>query len=185
MSIDSEWSLFEAILENRFIRYRLVMDVVFTKMPKHINLSKVLYAMEFYESKLIRKGIQKNLNVQVKFDPNLRIKHGRYAQCYWVYENRAPRDFIIEIDSGMSESKIIKILAHEMAHVKQYVNGDIYDYIKFPSKTRWKKTTIDKDSMDYWEYPWEIEAHGYEICLYEMFKEHMRKLNIRKRGDKQ
>lgn len=65
----------------------------------------------------------------------------------------------------------IKVLAHELVHVKQYLNNQLYDYVtgdvRFEGRV-YKETTAD---ADYWESPWEIEAHGREYGIYAQFKE--------------
>lgn len=67
-----------------------------------------------------------------------------------------------------------KVLAHELIHVKQYLNNQIYDYItgdiRFEGRV-YKEVTAD---ADYWDTPWEIEAHGREYGVYAQFKEHQK-----------
>ena len=65
-------------------------------------------------------------------------------------------------------------LAHEMIHVKQYARGELKDYLRV-NKSKWKGEIIDPQEVDYWDQPWEIEAHGREKELYYKFMNHLRK----------
>jgi hypothetical protein len=81
------------------------------------------------------------------------------------YNNsRKAREFEIEIHSGIGASEILKTLAHEMTHIKQYVYGETNETL-----TRWKGIKVDSDNLDYWVQPWEIEAHGMESGLFSKF----------------
>ena len=68
---------------------------------------------------------------------------------------------------------MIATLAHELVHVKQYVYGE---YVKFTRADKehlikWCGEYIDHQTTPYWEYPWEIEACGLEVCLYHQYCE--------------
>jgi len=55
-------------------------------------------------------------------------------------------------------------VCHEMVHVKQYARGELYES-SAQNKHRWQGKWINKDP-DYWDQPWEIEAHGRETGLF-------------------
>lgn len=75
-----------------------------------------------------------------------------------------PRSFELEIHSKMSLRKVLETVAHEMVHVKQYARGELYEGSRI-AKHRWQGKWLAKDP-DYWEQPWEIEAHGREAGLF-------------------
>lgn len=62
-------------------------------------------------------------------------------------------------------------LAHELVHVKQYLNNEMFDYVS--GDVRYKGDYFDsrwqKDEEAYYNSPWEIEAYGREWGLYKMF----------------
>jgi len=62
-------------------------------------------------------------------------------------------------------------LAHEMVHVKQFSLGDLKDG-KPSTITVWQGVPFDEDTIDYWDTPWEVEAHGREKGLFARFKHH-------------
>ena len=62
-------------------------------------------------------------------------------------------------------------LGHELVHVKQYINGEMFDYKN--GDVRHKgiifASTYMEDEEVYYDSPWEIEAYGREYGLYKMF----------------
>ena len=56
-------------------------------------------------------------------------------------------------------------------HVKQYLNGEIFDYKS--GDVRYKGSYFDSSYQEseesYYDSPWEIEAYGREAGLYRMF----------------
>jgi len=75
-----------------------------------------------------------------------------------------PRSFEIEIHKNMPLRKVLETLCHEMVHVKQYARGELYEST-VQGKHRWQGTWLNKDP-NYWDQPWEIEAHGREAGLF-------------------
>lgn len=75
-----------------------------------------------------------------------------------------PRVFEIEIHNKLRLRKILETLCHEMVHAKQYARGELYEGSRV-NKHRWHGKWLDKDP-DYWDQPWEIEAHGRECGLF-------------------
>lgn len=62
-------------------------------------------------------------------------------------------------------------LGHELVHVKQYLNGEIFDYKS--GDVRYKGSYFDSSYQEneesYYDSPWEVEAFGRELGLYRMF----------------
>jgi hypothetical protein len=62
-------------------------------------------------------------------------------------------------------------LGHELVHVKQYLNNEVFDYKD--GSVRYKGVIFDGsyyvDEECYFDSPWEIEAYGREWGLYRMF----------------
>ena len=75
-----------------------------------------------------------------------------------------PRCFDIEVHSKQSLRRFLETVAHEMVHVKQFAKGELYEGIRV-NKHRWLGEYVDND-IDYWDLPWEIEAHGRECGLF-------------------
>jgi hypothetical protein len=71
-------------------------------------------------------------------------------------------------------------LGHELVHVKQYLNNEIFDYVNGDVRFRGKVFDAShyRDHEKYYDSPWELEAYGRESGLYQIFKnrkmEHLR-----------
>ena len=87
--------------------------------------------------------------------------------CTKLVEKKNPRDFEIEVDYKLSLRQILETVCHEMVHVKQYARNEMCDADTFhTNKTSWKSNTVCTKSTEYWDLPWEIEAHGREVGLF-------------------
>jgi len=75
-----------------------------------------------------------------------------------------PRTFEIELQKGMKLRRLLEVLAHELVHVKQYARGELYVGAR-NAKHRWQGKWMS-DNLNYWDSPWEIEAHGREAGLF-------------------
>jgi hypothetical protein len=74
------------------------------------------------------------------------------------------REFLIELHPYITGKEILKTLAHEFVHVKQYVYEELNE-----EQTQWQGQPFDSDAVDYYELPWEIEAYGREAGLWNNF----------------
>jgi len=67
-------------------------------------------------------------------------------------------------------------VGHEMVHIKQYLNGELFDYAS--GNVRYKGELFPANLEDaeeaYFDSPWEIEAYGREYGLYRMFAEKLK-----------
>lgn len=70
-------------------------------------------------------------------------------------------------------------LGHELIHVKQYLNNEIFDYKN--GFVRYKGNEFDdsyKTKLEnYFESPWEVEAYGREYGLFRIYEQ------LKKNGD--
>ena len=140
------------------------------------KLKLAMHAMcEFALARLdVSKRIRKNLSLNIHMghhDSEGEAKLGKYANRY------RPRDFKINLDHHRMERddydrelgdtewghRVLKVLAHELVHVKQYIRGELSWR---EAGLHWKGVNFDTNNlMDYYELPFEIEAHGREYGL--------------------
>jgi len=126
-------------------------------------------AAEYFSSELIpNKRIRNNCYTLICFNDKI-TEFGCAEIIGYNTLNRA-REFKIEIHPGIGSRNILETLAHEMVHVKQYVDGELND-----SLTNWRGKKVNSDDIDYWIQPWELEALGREQGLLTKFaiKEHL------------
>ena len=146
------------------------------------KLRVALYAMtEFAMSKLVPSSRLRN-NVSI----NIHLKHhceGGEAMLEDYANPYRPRDFKVIIDHHRAEiddygrerdatecaHEILKTLAHEIVHVKQYLTGEL---MMRRRGLCWRKDVMTSDSTtyeDYFDLPYEIEAYGREKGLLALF----------------
>jgi len=118
-------------------------------------------ATQFYVASLISKKMSDNIYLQLKFNKDLDVFG--YASVEEYNNSGKPREFLIEIHPGIGAKNILKTIAHELVHVKQYLRGETNEAL-----TRWKGARIS-DDLDYYLQPWEIEAYGLETGLFANF----------------
>ena len=117
----------------------------------------------FYAEQLLKPKTLENFDLKIRF--NSKIDAYGYASVTEFSPRNKPRQFEVELHPGIGAYDILRTLAHEMVHVKQYIAGDVNIAL-----TRWRGTRVD--DVDYWDQPWEIEAHGIEVGLFTKFVKH-------------
>jgi hypothetical protein len=132
--------------------------------PSRVNLKLCKDAIKFYGRHLLGEILYHRIDVTLNFDRSL-SKKNEYAFCEWEDQSHRAKEFTITIDSALGKRNMLLALAHEMVHVKQYAKGELKDYAR-SNKCKWKSQIIDPEVVDYWDFPWEIEAHGREKGLY-------------------
>ena len=140
------------------------------------RLKVALYAMtEFAMATLIpSKKLRDNISINVHLRKHLNQGEAKLAK----HANRyRPRDFKVYLNHHSMEKddygrertdtewghEILKTLAHELVHVKQYVMGEL----KCTTHGMvYKRTAYSPENIfDYFETPYEIEAFGRERGL--------------------
>ena len=144
------------------------------------KLKIAMYAMtEFAMAKLVPSDRLRN-NVSI----NIHMRHHDEGGEAMLAENAnryRPRDFKVIIDPPQAEiddynrtrtdtewgHTILRTLAHELVHVKQYIMGELTWRDK---GLLWKDETYDALYLtDHLETPYEIEAYGREKGLFVSF----------------
>lgn len=138
------------------------MQLSVLKCPdKKRFLPYVKRAAHFYASELISKRMCESIFVQIVFKVSDEFGFASIAD---YNDAGKPRGFEIEINPNIGARYILETLAHEMTHVKQYVYGETNETL-----SKWKGASVDSEKISYWKHPWEIEAHGVEVCLFTRF----------------
>ena len=140
--------------------------------PKTVPIKLCKQAIKWYGKKLLSDRIYNGISVLIEFN-NEELGKDYYAFCDWNDTNYRSKEFTITIDPNLSKRTMLLVLAHEMVHVKQYATGEMKDYLKF-ARTKYRGKVYDDSELDYWDYPWEIEAHGRERGLYLRFMKFLR-----------
>ena len=87
------------------------------------------------------------------------------GEVMWEDDNIRPRIFSMDLCNHITDRRLLRVLAHEIVHIRQYVRGDMKDYVRSAAYSKWKNKLIQimgKGSVSYYDYPWEIEARREE-----------------------
>ena len=98
------------------------------------------------------------LEIDIVLINNLRNKEGIAGDCTWEDRSYRPREFTIRIDSSQSKQELLETIAHEMVHVKQFARGELNDTNSLHI-SKWNDKEVDDIKTNYYDLPWEIEAH--------------------------
>lgn len=120
----------------------------------------------FFEKELIHPRTAQILEITFHFK---KLK-GAYGFCIYEDSNVRPREFTIEIDKGMSDENIIKTIAHELVHVKQYVKGELKERYKPNHFHMWHDELIIVNDDNFYDVPWEVEARKLEQELFLLYE---------------
>ena len=134
------------------------------------NRKLVERAAWWYAEKLMGKRLMNSLEININLRRNLITKEGCEGTAVWEDENIRPREFTIELDLTYSIRDVLITLAHEMVHTKQWAKGEMYEYAR-ADMVRYHQTKFNLNDINYWDYPWEIEAFGKQLGLFIRFCE--------------
>ena len=129
---------------------------------------------EFCATKLMTTRLANTLEINIELVNDLAKKEGVYGDCIWEDKPNRPKEFTIRADSKLAPRHMIETIAHEMVHVKQWAKGEMQELVR-QSKTRFNGTLFGE--TEYWDRPWEIEAHGREKGLFVRWAETTGKCN--------
>jgi hypothetical protein len=120
-------------------------------------------SVNFYAENLIpSKRLRDNIYLTIKFNPKLTV--WAFASIEEYNSSKKAREFLIEIHPWIGAAEILKTLAHEMVHIKQFAHGETNETL-----SKWKGISIDSDAIDYYQHPWELEAYSLETGLWTKF----------------
>lgn len=148
------------------------MNISIRGSAESLTKKEMKYILNFFAEILLGKRLSKNIDLNV-------IVSGSLPTSIWGlclptdYERKLPREFEIFLSPTLSKKKIIKTIAHEMVHIKQFARGEfkVYDQGKY----RWMGKQMNMTEKQYKKMPWEIEAHMSEKYLHDAYVIHMRK----------
>jgi len=106
------------------------------------------------------------LTIDIQLINRLREKESLAGDCIWEDSTTRPRHFTVRADSSQTLQEMLETVAHEMVHVKQYARGELKDFSKTTKLCKWKGDLMEWEKVNYYDLPWEIEAHGRERGLF-------------------
>ena len=122
-----------------------------------------LSAMNYFADSLLTKQLKKHIIIHVKFRKTMDVLGLVEIEDYNL--SGKPREFILEINRNQSDIEILRTLAHEMVHVRQYAYGELNE-----EGTQWCGQKMARD-LEYHEQPWEIEANDVGDIIFYSYME--------------
>jgi len=141
-----------------------------------LSKREIATAVKFYASLLMRESFADKIVVNVRCESNL-IMCGYQGFIEFLDDNHRPKEFLISLRKDLPKRKQLITIAHEMVHVKQYAKGEL-KYLFKGGHDKWQGKIIPRKTH-YFDKPWEIEAFGRELGLYERYIEYKKKNKIK------
>jgi hypothetical protein len=148
----------------------------------------------------VRRSVQNNSRINIKVispddvSNNVDVKDlKKYrAWCTYDYVLDGKKYFSVVLNAKQINKnskkphirmkKMLIDLGHELVHIKQYLNNEIFDYKS--GDVRYKGSYFDSSYQDneelYYDSPWEVEAYGRELGLYAMFCNKLKEEGLKK-----
>jgi hypothetical protein len=123
--------------------------------------AKIRESVKFGAEYFFDKRVLKNLSIHIIFE-NL-TKYGALAEMEVLeHDTYYPREFQISLNKRQSHFTHVLCILHEMVHVKQYARAELIQSARNFRLHKFKGDWVDTGKVNYWDCPWEIEAHGRE-----------------------
>lgn len=143
---------------------------------EQIKRKEIVFACEWFGEKLLGKRLCKNIILDIHFE-ELGRYNGLISPIDYEYN---PRMFEMTLNKGQDRPTILKNIAHELVHLKQFARRELVDF-DTREQPKYLGSVVSTANLDYWDYPWEIEAFGREIGLYTRYDEHIITKNLLKK----
>lgn len=146
------------------------MNITVTGMVgRRADKAKLIEAAEFFAAQLMDPRMVRNLTIDLEVRNTMRVD----GECVDEDGTRNPRWFTIGLKKQDIE-EMIKILGHEMVHVKQHAKNELQNGHAVVARgglqiySRWMGQLWKPKGKEcpYFDSPWEIEAYGREVGLY-------------------
>jgi hypothetical protein len=141
---------------------------MFIEFVNNISISKqkvIKDAALFFASKLIPARLFPLLEIDINV-----TKSSADGFCEYTDSNINPRSFTIELNKKLKGDELVKTIAHEMVHVKQYVKGELKERYKPHHHHLWHKELIIINDKNWYDVPWEVEARDLEEKLFNEYR---------------
>lgn len=150
------------------------MDVKIKGKNEKMTRKELFFATKYFARQLMSEKLCKNLTIELICDKN----HHCHGSSVWTDSNHRPREFEIILNASHGKRTQLITLAHEMVHVKQHAKGELKSMLR-TREEKWHGRYIKENEMSYYEKPWEIEAYGRELWLYQMFMQWKKEYNLK------
>ncbi len=134
------------------------------------NAAMLEEAARLFAAQLLHPRTVNKMELDIEIVNTLDVE----GECISEDDHKNPRYFTVRLRK-QAVDEMIRTLAHEMVHVKQYAKNELGKELAMARGgkglrivTRWMgEFWAPKSKEDaYWDAPWEIEAYGREVGLH-------------------
>lgn len=144
---------------------------------KKMEKREIKEASLFFCDNLLGKRLSKHVLVKVRLRKNFYKNTKCFGMATWTdidAKNHNHREFEVEIESDLGPVYLLRTLAHELVHVKQYARKELIDMCS-GNYQMWNKVMYNENIVGYKNLPWEKEAIEREKELYVLWRQHQLK----------
>ena len=116
------------------------MNIELVKVRRKKNRLLITEAIELFAFTLLHPRTVEVLDIIVEMKD---LGHAD-GYCGWEDSNINPRSFTIELDKKLAGSELIKTIAHEMVHLKQFAKGELKERFKPTYCHIWHGDIVDR-----------------------------------------
>jgi len=145
------------------------MKVLITGTRDPFFEQEIILATKFYGRELLSRQLYKYIHIEIELTSS--ISDLGYCSISYYNDWYKAREFEIQIKKRKSKQSMLQTLAHEMVHLKQFAKNELNS-----EHSKWLGKSIDSNSINYNDLPWEIEAQLHEHLLYTSYKEYRQTL---------
>jgi hypothetical protein len=150
------------------------MRVYISGKNSKVSNREMRYAAQYFAHMLLGPRLSRSISIFIKNE----YDDGFHGSVTFLDDNHMPRSFDMSIDPAKGKRAQLLTLAHEMVHVKQYARGELKTLFNH-KENRWKGRYITDEQFHYYDQPWEIEAFGRELGLYNRFINHVKNEKVK------
>jgi len=130
--------------------------------PTKITRAEIRQAVNFFADKLLTPRLSIKVLTFIKIRKNLMKLDNVFAWCVPIDDHARPREFEIELEASLGRIAMIRTLAHEMVHIKQWAKNELKEYVR--KDAHWHGSPVSPDTP-YRDLPWEVEAYAMQDKL--------------------
>ena len=142
------------------------MATVYTRGGSTTQKKYLRQITEFALPLMMSKRLANTLEITFRIVPDLYSKHDIMGDAWTEDDGRYPKDFVVRLDGKMPLRDFLETAAHELVHVKQWATNQMRDYSSRDKITAYNSKKINTTKVNYWDLPWEVEAHGREVGIF-------------------
>jgi len=128
----------------------------------------------------VSEKIQNDLEIWIDFTQGLpQHTAGTSTPLLDNLSDQNPRQFEICLNPKIGYRPTLQTLAHEVVHLEQCATGRRYHYVRDSNLVKWDDDIVDENKSSYWDWPWEVEAHGKEVGMFIRFRKYLKGKNAK------